>query len=131
VDALQSVPGRFVLAYGNIQQGPWEWSTSADFRSFVERRFGTKDDMLGFQMAFDVTGDPEFPEQEAFKVARELGVPVTTHAGVSAATNAAGIRLMHEHGFMGADNIYVHACTLEEDSYHRIAATGGSVSVST
>ena len=26
VDALQSVPGRFVLAYGNIQQGPWEWS---------------------------------------------------------------------------------------------------------
>src|SRR6201996_6609326 len=23
VDALQSVPGRFVLAYGNIQAGPW------------------------------------------------------------------------------------------------------------
>ena len=75
VDALQAVPGRFVLAYGNIQQGPWEWSTSPDFRSFVERRFGAADDMLGFQMAFDVTGDPEFPEQEAFKVARELGVP--------------------------------------------------------
>ena len=32
VDALQSVPGRFVLAYGNIQQGPWEWSASQDFR---------------------------------------------------------------------------------------------------
>src|SRR5690348_3671364 len=78
VDALRSVPGRFVLAYGNIQQGPWEWATSKDFRSFVERRFGSRDDMLGFQMAFDVTGDPEFPEQEAFKVARELGVPVTT-----------------------------------------------------
>src|SRR3954469_11091044 len=26
VDALQAVPGRFVLAYGNLQQGPWEWS---------------------------------------------------------------------------------------------------------
>ena len=71
VDALQSVPGRFVLAYGNIQQGPWEWSASQDFKRFVERRFGTKDDMLGFQMAFDVTGDPEFPEKAAFEVARE------------------------------------------------------------
>ena len=110
VDALQSVPGRFVLAYGNIQQGPWEWSASADFRSFVERRFGSDDDMLGFQMAFDVTGDPAFPEQEAFKVARELGVPVTTHAGVWGATNDDGIRLMHEHGFMTPENIYVHAC---------------------
>jgi 5-methylthioadenosine/S-adenosylhomocysteine deaminase len=131
VDALEAVPGRFVLAYGNIQQGPWEWSASPDFRRFVERRFGGGSDMLGFQMAFDVTGDPAFPEQEAFKVARELGVPVTTHAGVWGATNDDGIRLMHEHGFMTPENIYVHCATLEEDSYHRIAATGGSVSVST
>src|SRR3954469_14145481 len=131
VDAPQSVPGRFVLAYGNIQQGPWEWATSKDFTAFVQRRFGTTDDMLGFQMAFDVTGDPAFPEQEAFKVARELNAPVTTHAGVWGATNDEGIRLMHEHGFMTPENIYVHACTLTEDSYNRIAATGGSVSVST
>jgi 5-methylthioadenosine/S-adenosylhomocysteine deaminase len=131
VDALQAVPGRFVLAYGNLQQGPWEWATAPDFRAFVERRFRGGDDMLGFQMAFDVTGDPAFPEQEAFKVARELGVGVTTHAGVWGATNDDGIRLMHEHGFMTPENVYVHAATLEDDSYHRIAATGGSVSVST
>ena len=87
--------------------------------------------MLGFQMAFDVTGDPEFPEKAAFEVARELGVPVTTHAGVWGATNDDGIRLMHEHGFMTPETIYVHAATLSEDSYQRIAATGGSVSVST
>jgi len=131
VDALEAVPGRFILAYGNIQQGPWEWSASPDFRSFVKRRFDHGDDLLGFQMAFDVTGDPAFPEKAAFEVARELGVPVTTHAGVWGATNDDGIRLMHEHGFMTPQNIYVHAATLEDDSYHRIAATGGSVSVST
>jgi 5-methylthioadenosine/S-adenosylhomocysteine deaminase len=131
VDALRAVPGRFVLAYGNLQQGPWEWSASKDFRSFVERRFGARDDMLGFQLAFDVTGDPEFPEKAAFEVARELGVPVTTHAGVWGATNDDGIRLMHEHGCMEPGHIYVHAATLTEDSYNRIAATGGSVSVST
>jgi 5-methylthioadenosine/S-adenosylhomocysteine deaminase len=131
VDALTEVPGRFILAYGNIQQGPWEWSAAPEFRAFVARRFGTPDDMLGFQMAFDVTGDPAFPERAAFEVARELGVPVTTHAGVWGATNDDGIRLMHEHGFMNPASIYVHAATLTRDSYNRIAATGGSASVST
>lgn len=130
VDALQSVPGRFVLAYGNIQQAPAEWTQAPEFRDFVRRRI-TGDDMLGFQLAFDVTGDPAFPERPAFEAARELGVSVTTHAGVWGATNDDGIRLMHEHGFMTPGTVYVHASTLSADSYHRIAATGGSVSVST
>ncbi len=131
VQALTEVPGRFVLAYGNIQQGPWEWSAAPGFRDFVHRHFGAANDMLGFQMAFDVTGDPAFPEKAAFEVARDLGVPVTTHAGVWGATNDDGIRLMHEHGFMTPSTIYVHAATLNRDSYHRIAATGGTASVST
>jgi 5-methylthioadenosine/S-adenosylhomocysteine deaminase len=130
VDALEAVPGRFVLAYGNIHAGPWEWSTRPEFRSFVDRRFSGSD-MLGFQMAFDVTGDPEFPERAAFEVARDLGAPVTTHAGVWGATNNDSIRLMHDNGFMTPGNIYVHAATLSTDSYNRIAATGGTVSVAT
>jgi len=32
VAALRSVPGRFVLTYGNIQAGPWEWSSRPEFR---------------------------------------------------------------------------------------------------
>jgi 5-methylthioadenosine/S-adenosylhomocysteine deaminase len=130
-DALEAVPGRFVLAYGNIQGAPWEWATDPAVRSFLERRRSGADDMLGFQLAFDVTGDPEFPEKAAFEVARDLGLPVTTHAGVWGATNDDGIRLMHEHGFMAPENVYVHAATLTTDSYHRIAASGGSISVST
>jgi len=129
VDALRSVPGRFVLAYGNIQQGPWVWSVSAEFRDFVART--PRSDMLGLQLAFDVTGDPEFPEKAAFEAARDLGISVTTHAGVWGATNDVGIRQMHEHGFMTPSTVYVHAATLTNDSYHRIAASGGSVSVAT
>ncbi|MET8464063.1 MULTISPECIES: amidohydrolase family protein [Micromonospora] len=130
VDALEAVDGRFVLAYGNIQQGPWQWATSPEFRDFHRRRIdGGK--LAGFQMAFDVTGDPAFPERAAFEVARELGAAVTTHAGVWGATNDDGIRLMHENGFMTPSTVYVHAATLTHDSYNRIAATGGSVSVST
>jgi cytosine/adenosine deaminase-related metal-dependent hydrolase len=131
VDALRSVPGRFVLAYGNIQQAPWEWSGSADFRAFARRMIDGADDLLGFQMAFDVTGDPAFPERAAYEVARELGVPVTTHAGVWGATGDDGIRLAHEAGFLDERSVFVHAATLSTDSYQRIAASGGTVSVST
>jgi 5-methylthioadenosine/S-adenosylhomocysteine deaminase len=132
-DALAEVPGRFVLAFGNIQAAPWEWSAAPEFRDFVARRFaGGGTDMLGFQMAFDVPpASPDFPEKAAFEVARELDVPVTTHAGVWKVTTDDGIRLMHENGFMTDRTIYVHAATLSADSYHRIAATGGHASMST
>ena len=83
------------------------------------------------QLAFDVTGDPSFPERAAFEVARDLELPVTTHAGVWGATNDDGIRLMHENGFATPETVYVHAATLNADSYLRIAASGGSISVST
>jgi cytosine/adenosine deaminase-related metal-dependent hydrolase len=129
VDALRSAPGRFVLAYGNIQDNPANWTGTPEFRDFVERVAG--DEMLDLQIAFDVTGDPEFPERAAFEVARDLDLAVTTHAGVWGATNDDGIRLMHDHGFMTPRTVYVHAASLSTDSYHRIAATGGSVSVAT
>jgi cytosine/adenosine deaminase-related metal-dependent hydrolase len=131
LDALESSPGRFVFAYGNIQAAPWEWAAGSDFQNLMRQRLNHSNDMLSFQMAFDVLGDPAFQERKAFEVANDLGLAVTTHAGVWGATNDDGIRLMHENGFMNPGNVYVHAATLGADSYHRIAASGGSVSVST
>ena len=130
-DALLAVPGRFVLAYGNIQAGPWEWTADPAVRSFLERLRDERDDMMGVQIAFDVTGDPAFPERAAFEAARDLGIPVTTHAGVWGATSDTGIQQMHDGGFMTPETTYVHASTLTRDSYQRIAATGGSISVAT
>ncbi len=129
-DALEAVPGRFVLAYGNLLGAPWQWTKAPEFADFIRRRIDGRGDMLRMQIAFDVTGDPAFPEKGAFEIARDFNLPVTTHAGVWGATNDNGIRLMHEHGFMTPSTIYVHAATLSEDSYHRIAATGGHASVS-
>jgi 5-methylthioadenosine/S-adenosylhomocysteine deaminase len=130
-DALEEVPGRFVLAYGNIFQGAWEWATTKEFRDFYTRRFDGKGDMLGFQIAFDIPGDEAFQEKAAFEVARELGVTVTTHAGVWKVTNDVGIGQMYDNGFMAPGTIYVHAASLTADSYHKIAATGGFASIST
>jgi cytosine/adenosine deaminase-related metal-dependent hydrolase len=131
LDALRSVPGRFVLAYGNTQAGPWEWTADPAVRGFLERLRDARDDRMGVQLAFDVTGDPAFPEKAAFEAARELGLPVTTHAGVWGATNDTGIQQMYDNGFMTPETTYVHASTLTRDSYQRIAATGGSISVAT
>lgn len=130
-DALRSAPGRYVLGYGNLLGAPWEWANSKDFRAFAARMADERDEKLGFQLAFDVTADPAFPEKAAFEAARELGLRVTTHAGVWGATNDESIRLMWEHGFMTPDVTYVHAATLSDDSYQRIAASGGTASVST
>ncbi len=129
-DALDAVPGRFVLAYGNIYAGAWEWATTKEFRDFYTRRFDGKGDMRTFQIAFDLPGIEGFPEKAAFEVARELGVPVTTHAGVWKVTGDAGINQMYEGGFMTPGTTYVHVASLSPDSYHKIAATGGYASVS-
>ncbi|MBR7833975.1 amidohydrolase family protein [Actinospica durhamensis] len=131
VDALRSAPGRYVLAYGNLLGAPWEWTRDADFRAFVEHLAHSADEKLRLQLAFDVTADPAFPERAAFEAARELGLRVSTHAGVWGATNDASIQLMWDHGCMTPDVTYVHAASLSDDSYQRIAASGGTVSVST
>src|SRR6516225_7243308 len=130
VDALEAVPGRFVLAYGNLLGAPWEWTKAPEFADFIRRRIDGRGDMLRMQIAFDVTGDPAFPEKAAFEVARDFNLPVTTHAGVWGVTKDDSIRMMYEHGFMTPSSIYVHAATLSDDSYHRIAATGGHASIS-
>jgi 5-methylthioadenosine/S-adenosylhomocysteine deaminase len=130
VDALEAVPGRFVLAYGNIQQGAWEWTRKPEFADFIKRRIDGHNDLLRMQIAFDVTGDPAFPEKAAFEAARDFNLPVTTHAGVWGATNDTGIQQMSDNGFLTPSTICVHASTLSEDSYHRIAASGAHTSIS-
>ena len=130
VDALEAVQGRFVLAYGNLLGAPWEWTKAPEFADFIRRRIDGKGDMLRMQIAFDVTGDPAFPEKAAFEVARDFNLPVTTHAGVWGVTKDDSIRMMYDNGFMTPTNIYVHASSLSDDSYSRIAATGGHASVS-
>ncbi len=130
LEALRSSPGRYILAYGNITAPPAEWTADPAVRSIIER---ARDDskMFGAQIAFDVPEDPAFPERAAFEAAKELGVTVTTHAGVWGATNDAGVRAMYEAGVMEPGTIYVHCASLNDDSLAMIAATGGVASLAT
>ena len=130
LEALAGSPGRFVLAYGNLAGAPWEWTQDPAVRRVIEK---ARDDsrMFGAQLAFDVPGDEGFPERAAFQAARDLGISVTTHAGVWGATGDNGIRLMYDNGAMTPGTVYVHAATLSDESYQMIAATGGTVSLAT
>ncbi|WP_425837332.1 amidohydrolase family protein [Microbacterium sp. PA5] len=130
-DALVSSPGRFVFAYGNIHQSPWEWTADPAIQRLL---VASRDDsrMFGTQIAFDVPNqDEQFPELAAYRVAKELGLRVTTHAGVWGATNDWGIRNAYRAGVMEEGFTYVHAASLSEESYQMIAATGGNVSLAT
>ena len=130
-EALVSSPGRYVFAYGNIHQSPWEWTADPAVRALLEK---SRDDsrMFGTQVAFDVPNqDAEFPELAAYRAAKDLGLRVTTHAGVWGATNDWGIRNAYDAGVMEEGFTYVHAATLSDESYQKIAATGGNVSLAT
>jgi 5-methylthioadenosine/S-adenosylhomocysteine deaminase len=131
VDALERLDGRYVFAYGNLAEGPWEWSTRPEFKDFVRRRLDGRGDMLRWQMAFDVPGDPAFPEGPAFAVARDLDTRVTTHSGVWGVTSDQSIQLIAEHGYLTNRVTHVHVSSLNEDSYQRIAASGAHASVAT
>src|SRR5438105_12869212 len=92
VDALEAVPGRFVLAYGNLLGAPWQWTKAPEFADFIKRRIDGRGDMLRMQIAFDVTGDPAFPDKAASEVARAFTLRVPTPAGRRAATPDTRIR---------------------------------------
>ena len=131
VDALERLDGRFVFAYGNLAEAPWEWSARPEFRDFVNRRLDGGGDMLRWAIAFDIPGDPAFPEGPVFELARELDARITTHSGVWGATSDASIQMMAEHGFLTDKVTHVHVASLSEDSYQRIAASGAHASVAT
>lgn len=127
--AFEEIPGRFVLGYGNYLGAPWEWTAAPEFRSWVSKLSQT--DMLGLQIAFDVPDSEDFPEKAAFEFARDNGLRATTHAGVWGATTDVGLDHMYRAGVMTDQITYVHAATLSPESYQKIAATGGTVSVAT
>ena len=93
VDALRSVPGRFVLAYGNIQAGPWEWSADPAVPRLPRAAAATAATTCsGVQMAFDVTGDPAFPERRRSRWPATWGSrsPRTPASGAPPTTTASG-----------------------------------------
>ena len=129
VDALAAVPGRFVLAYGNIQDAPANWTGDARAPRLprpAPRRRQSASSSPSTSPATRRSRRSRRSRSPASSACRSPPTPAcgarpTTTASASCTSTASWPRRP----------IYVHAATLSADSYHRIAATGGSVSVST
>src|SRR5207245_1977262 len=90
VDALEAVPGRFVLAYGNLLGAPWEWTKAPEFAGFIRRRIDGRGDMLRMQIAFDLTGYPApwLVRRRTVPFARSRDTSVWWSAGLFSAMRA-------------------------------------------
>jgi len=79
LDALQAVPGRFVLAYGNLAQAPWEWTTSPEFRSFIDRRLTGLTGRDGLTMPGRKPCTPTRPPPSRWITPTSTATSTTTH----------------------------------------------------
>lgn len=134
VQGLLDAPGRSVFAHGGgatMWQVPSDVPHDRDVLRLQREHFSSDDQLV--TLAFAARG-PQYASPEAgvqdFKLARELGVRITVHAGDGEWGKRRGVAWMHEHGYTGPDVTYVHCNTLAADEYQLIADTGGTASVS-
>ncbi len=66
------------------------------------------------------------PDEAQWKLARSVGAPIVSHIMGTGFGDLGG---MGKAGLMGPDNEYIHCTQLSEDTWKRIADTGGKVSV--
>jgi 5-methylthioadenosine/S-adenosylhomocysteine deaminase len=71
---------------------------------------------------------PELVYRKEFEVARELGLPITTHTGTFA-TSKGHIKMHFENGLLGPDVNIVHATSASPEEVDMIRRSGTSVSV--
>ncbi|MEU2775743.1 amidohydrolase family protein [Streptomyces sp. NPDC007162] len=77
---------------------------------------------------------PEFSLLDAtiddWRLARELGMPITVHVGGGLRGAGGTIHVLDENSLLGEDVLFVHCNMLSDDELRRIAETGGRVSTS-
>ncbi|MEV0224941.1 amidohydrolase family protein [Streptomyces sp. NPDC050704] len=131
VDALTAVPGRARWAYGRFGFDT-SWVTSGEVERIRAARFSSDDQLVTMQLALDLSSD-DFAAAAAVAALRHAGrqsLPVTMHTGIFGLNPDALIAHLADNGFLSPTTTLVHAATLTDDSYRRIADSGAFVSLS-
>jgi cytosine/adenosine deaminase-related metal-dependent hydrolase len=134
VKGLRDSGIRAVYAYGNANR---EWfpisslpSNFDDVARVRKQHFASEDDLV--TMAFAARG-PQFATLDTterdFRLARELDLPITLHAGDGLWGLDHPIDQLNSRGLLGPRTTYVHCCTLSDHEFKLIADTGGSASL--
>jgi cytosine/adenosine deaminase-related metal-dependent hydrolase len=129
VDALFAVPGRARFGYGNAFASDLRWVVDGRVDRMLTSRFPSQDQLVTMQLALDIRGATDDARQ-ALRFARERDLPVSTHAGVFGIITDSQIQFLHENGSLSPSFTLVHAATLSDDSYRRIADSGAQLSLS-
>ena len=125
---------RAVFGYGNANA---EWlpiseipTNYDDVRRVKKKYFSTSDQLVTMALAPRGAQYTTMEITEAdFKVARELGLRITVHAGDGLWGMNDDIGRMHAKGLLGSDITYVHCNTLNDGEYHLIGDDRGTASI--
>jgi cytosine/adenosine deaminase-related metal-dependent hydrolase len=138
VQALTETGIRAQYAYGSANTSLadyWYESKIAipadDVRRVRERHFPSDEGLLTMGLA---TRGPGFCINDVveaeWRLARELGIPLTVHAGMGRLAGRFGmVEQLHGLGLLGPDTTYVHCCHFSEEEWRMVADSGGTISV--
>lgn len=133
VEALFDSGIRAVFAHGGgarMYQVPSHVEHDEDVRRVQDQYFRSSDQLVTMAMALR---GPQFATlditEHDLRLARELNLAVTLHAGDGEWGRSRPITRMRERGLLGSDITYVHCNTLADDELADIADSGGTASI--
>jgi 5-methylthioadenosine/S-adenosylhomocysteine deaminase len=138
VRGLQESGIRAQYAYGSANTSLAEyWFESEkviprdDVQRIRDTYFSSDDGLLTMALA---TRGPGFCKdhvvQEEWRLARDLGIPLTVHVGMGRLAGRFGmIRQLNDLGLLGPDTTYIHCCYLDDEEWKLLADSGGTVSI--
>jgi cytosine/adenosine deaminase-related metal-dependent hydrolase len=124
ISALHDAGRRAVLGYFEGQQGRTRWPRDAK-RLRVEH-FSSRDQLLTMAMGGEIYL-PGF--EEAWKVGRELDVPIALHV-VGSFGLGAPFEALARAGQFGPDNIFIHMTGMNDYCWRAVADAGSRISLS-
>jgi 5-methylthioadenosine/S-adenosylhomocysteine deaminase len=129
IAGLKESGARAVFGYGYPTRGtPKFWEDAGnqypqDMRRIAKQHFPSSDQRVTLAMAAVVF--PTEPAVACWKMARELGVRISTHIG-----SAPGqLEPLGKMGLLGPDTTYIHVRRTSEVEWKYIVDTGGSISI--
>lgn len=124
IDGLRAAGIRAVFGYGY----PYGGQRRPDVRRLSKELSGAGELVtLALAPAGPSYSPPDVVEED-WRLARELGIPITVHVGAGPIAERP-IAMLRDRGLLGPDTLYVHGNSLPVDELTLIAESGGAMSV--
>ena len=133
IKGLQDSGVRAVFAYGTPQTASGKWQEApkhkypGDIARLRKQYFSSDDQLLTLFLASP--GGAPNDVMPIWKVARDVGAPITIHVGVGEFGRSAFLEKMNAIEPLRSDTTYIHCCTLNDTEWKLIKDSGGTISI--